>query len=119
MPLLEEFESRGGKFTVFGLVLSPTKSSRKKPAPIDLDTLGKRSILTILEAAEELRVSDATIERLIASGALQSVKIRGARRITRAAIEAYVNRSVAVVEITPPRPSLKPYRPRPRGRNIS
>jgi excisionase family DNA binding protein len=47
-------------------------------------------LLTPEEAAEQLRIGRAKVYVLIRSGELPSIKIGGSRRITRAALEAYV-----------------------------
>lgn len=51
-------------------------------------------VLTIAEAAEELRVSEMTVYRLISAGDLDTCDVgtgrRARTRIPRAALEAYV-----------------------------
>lgn len=51
-------------------------------------------LLTLKEAAAELRISDDSVYRLITSGAIQSVDVGTARRsrtrITRAALEDFI-----------------------------
>jgi excisionase family DNA binding protein len=49
-----------------------------------------QSLLTPLEAADRLQVSIRTVRRLIVSGKLKSLRIGRLRRITPAALEAYV-----------------------------
>jgi excisionase family DNA binding protein len=51
-----------------------------------------RGALTIGEAAEALRVSEATVGRLLRDGALNSVKVGARRVIPWAAIETYLAR---------------------------
>jgi excisionase family DNA binding protein len=51
-----------------------------------------RGALTIGEAAEALRVSEATVGRLLRDGALDSVKVGTRRVIPWAAIETYLAR---------------------------
>lgn len=50
-------------------------------------------LLTIGQVASRLRVSDRTIYRLIASGELRIVKVRGATRIHPAQVSAYLRRA--------------------------
>jgi excisionase family DNA binding protein len=52
----------------------------------------RRAALTIAEAAEALRVSEPTVERLLRDGTLESVKVGARRVIAWAAIEAYLSR---------------------------
>jgi excisionase family DNA binding protein len=51
---------------------------------------GRTGALTIPEAAEALRVSEATVGRLLRDGALDSVKVGARRVIPWPAIEAYL-----------------------------
>jgi excisionase family DNA binding protein len=53
---------------------------------------GERLLYRVDEAASVLAVGRARVYDLIMSGALESVKIAGSRRITRAALEEYVAR---------------------------
>ena len=48
------------------------------------------ALLSIPDACHELGISRSTLYRLISSGALDSIKIRGCRRITRQAIDRYI-----------------------------
>jgi excisionase family DNA binding protein len=48
--------------------------------------------LTIGEAAHRLHLSVRTVERLIASGELRSVKVHGARRVPVPELAAYEQR---------------------------
>ena len=48
-------------------------------------------LLTIKDTAAVLAVSPRTVARLVASGELESVRIRGARRIPPAALKRYVD----------------------------
>ena len=51
-----------------------------------------QSILyTVPQAAEQLQVSRSTLYRLIASGELETLTVRGTRRIRPAAVERYVD----------------------------
>jgi excisionase family DNA binding protein len=52
-------------------------------------TLGFRPPLTVAEAAAALNINRATIFELLKSGALRSVKIRAATRITCEEIERF------------------------------
>lgn len=47
-------------------------------------------LLTIAEARHLLRIGHTTIYKLLGSGELESIKIGGARRIPRAALDAFV-----------------------------
>jgi excisionase family DNA binding protein len=47
-------------------------------------------LVDVSEAAEMLGVSSRQVERLVASGALPSVKVGASRRIRRADLEAFV-----------------------------
>ena len=49
-------------------------------------------MLTVEEAAQYLRVSRKTIYRLIATGELDCIRVRGAIRIPRQAIDSYISR---------------------------
>ena len=45
-------------------------------------------LITIPAAAELLHLSIRTVERMVATGALRSIRIGGSRRIPRAALDA-------------------------------
>jgi excisionase family DNA binding protein len=47
-------------------------------------------LYTVEEVAEMLSVSRHTIYKLVKDGELESVKVRGARRVLAEALEAYV-----------------------------
>lgn len=47
-------------------------------------------LLRVEEAAEVLRISRTRVYELIRIGQLQSVKVRGSRRIPRQALDTYV-----------------------------
>jgi excisionase family DNA binding protein len=49
-------------------------------------------LLTLDEVADVLAVSRRTVERLVRSRVLASVKVRGARRVSEQAVAAYVER---------------------------
>lgn len=51
-------------------------------------------LLTVADVATHLSVSKRTVETLVAEGALAPLRVRGARRFTREAVDAYV-RSLA------------------------
>jgi len=55
-------------------------------------TIDRRLLFTPEHAAAKLDVGRTTVYALMASGALQSVKIGRSRRITAAALEEYVGR---------------------------
>lgn len=69
-------------------ILAPTPLVVKPPAP------SRRPAPTILlryrEAADELRVSIATIENLVKRDKLTAVYIGASRRISRTSLERYV-----------------------------
>ena len=50
------------------------------------------SLLTVVEAARELRVSRARIFQLLAAGDLEGVRIGRSRCVPRRSIEAYLSR---------------------------
>jgi excisionase family DNA binding protein len=50
------------------------------------------TLLTIPEVADELALSRSTIYELVASGRLETVRIGRARRVPRAALDAFVER---------------------------
>lgn len=51
---------------------------------------GGRLLLTVGEVARALSLSKATAERLVARGAIATIRIGRCRRVTRAALEAYI-----------------------------
>ena len=51
---------------------------------------GGHLLLTVKEAAEELRVSRSAIYQLVAGGQIPSIRIGRSRRIPRAALVAWV-----------------------------
>jgi excisionase family DNA binding protein len=53
---------------------------------------GERLLYRVGEAAELLGISRSKAWELLARGEIESVKIDGARRVSRGAIEAYVAR---------------------------
>ncbi len=53
---------------------------------------GERLLFRVGEAAEMLGIGRSKTWELVARGDLESLKIDGSRRITRSAIEAYVER---------------------------
>jgi excisionase family DNA binding protein len=55
-------------------------------------------LLTVEEAAHELRVCRATVYALLQAGDLPSVQLGRSRRIRRADLEAYVNRLAGEVD---------------------
>jgi len=48
-------------------------------------------LFKVEEAARVLSIGRTTVYELIASGALRSIRINSSRRITRAALEEFVN----------------------------
>jgi excisionase family DNA binding protein len=75
-----------------------------------------RLLLTAEEAAEELRIARSRVFDLMAAGELPSVKIGRSRRITRAALEYYVETLVEAQSgsgtTQQPQPTTRPD-PRP------
>lgn len=63
-----------------------------------MTTLTPTSLLRPAEAGDELRVSRATVYRLIAKGELDTVHVgaRRSTRITRAALDEYIERNSTV-----------------------
>jgi excisionase family DNA binding protein len=59
---------------------------------------GPPSLLTILEAAQALRVGRCTVQELVLSGALQSIRIGSRRLIPHEAIGTYVATRLDVPE---------------------
>ncbi len=53
---------------------------------------GERLLYRVREAAELLRISQSKMWEIVGRGDIESVKIDGSRRISRGAIEAYVER---------------------------
>jgi excisionase family DNA binding protein len=62
-------------------------SSSRRSAPTS------SPLLTLIEAAEYLRVSVPTVERLIHRKLITSVKIGGARRVVRAKLDEFIERN--------------------------
>lgn len=60
------------------------------PAAPEAHARPVRMMLTIDEAADELRVSASTVKRLVRAGALPTVKVEGTTRVRRQDLEAYV-----------------------------
>ena len=64
-------------------------------------------LLNLDEVADALGVSRRTVEREVARGALSSQKVRGARRVSEAALAAYIERVTMSAQNScrhPPRP---------------
>lgn len=57
---------------------------------VDAGVMKEHPLLTKREAAEALRRSPRTIERLIASGTLTAVKVEGSTLIRRVDLDAYI-----------------------------
>jgi excisionase family DNA binding protein len=57
----------------------------------DVTNVEATDLLTVRDTCKKLRVSRWTVQKLIASGRLASVKIGRRRLITRDALAAYVN----------------------------
>jgi excisionase family DNA binding protein len=58
----------------------------------------ERHAYTINEVAESLAISRATVERLIASGALESSRVGTRRIITPQALRAFATSGAAIIE---------------------
>ena len=54
-----------------------------------------RLLLTVPEAAEALAISRSKLYELLASGAVDSIRIDGSRRIPLSALEEYVSKLLA------------------------
>lgn len=50
----------------------------------------ERGVLTIKEVADELRLSNATVYRLMADRRLSFLQLGGARRVTRDQLDAFI-----------------------------
>jgi excisionase family DNA binding protein len=89
------------------------------PAPATVGPL----LMDIKKAAQLLAVSPRTVGKLVAEGALGSVKVAGARRISRKHIDDYLARqeatrpAPAAPEPAAPRPAMNPL-PRFTGPNV-
>ena len=53
--------------------------------------MAERPVLTIPEAADALRVSRATVYRIIDDGDLQSIMVRGVMRVRLSALNRYLD----------------------------
>lgn len=60
-----------------------------RPRDLSAEQLAAQPGMTIAEAAEYLRVSRRTVEKLVASGELPSALIRSCRIVYRAGVELY------------------------------
>ena len=54
-------------------------------------SLVAKELLTVNAVAEELKVSRSTVYRLIAARELLTVRVRGCRRVSRTALDRYIN----------------------------
>lgn len=57
-------------------------------------------LLTVEEAAEMLSISRSKLYVLISSGAVRSIRIHGSRRVPVEALQEYVSRRMAEVEVS-------------------
>lgn len=71
------------------LVLVPDATDPPQPAQVELFA-GARDVNTVHQAAELLGVCDMTIRRLVANGALESVHIGRAVRVTKSALVRFI-----------------------------
>jgi excisionase family DNA binding protein len=55
---------------------------------------GYMELLTLEEAAQIMKVSVQTVRRMVTSGEIPSVKIRGQYRIRKVDLEAYINKQL-------------------------
>lgn len=55
-------------------------------------------LLTKTEAADRLRISVRSLDRLRSVGAIKTVQVRGAVRITEAEIERFINKNTKAVK---------------------
>jgi excisionase family DNA binding protein len=83
--------------TVIQLRGLPTADAVRSGGEPDDRTL----LLTVDEAARMLRCGRTTVYQLIRTGELTTVKIGALRRVRLADVEAYVDRKVAEVPLTP------------------
>lgn len=71
------------------------RGGQRTPRPAPADGLGEGGRMVLLlkpaQVAAVLAVSERTIARLIASGALPTVRVEASRRVHRDDLEAYVN----------------------------
>jgi excisionase family DNA binding protein len=59
----------------------------------DMRTHGSHQFMTVVEIAATMRVSRATVYRLLHAGQLPSMRVGGSLRIPREAVETYVRTS--------------------------
>ena len=52
------------------------------------------NLLTVRQAQEKLRVSRTTIDRLVRSGEIDSLKVGKLRRVPAASVDAYIARQL-------------------------
>jgi len=57
---------------------------------VDAESMTNHPVLTKREAAASLRIHVRSLERLIASGALSSVRVAGSTRVRRTDLDAYI-----------------------------
>jgi excisionase family DNA binding protein len=82
------------------LLLAPEVSadpSALVPAPLDEQVPAQQPappFLSLREAADWLCVSISTLKRLIANGALSTIRVGARRKIPASALEAYVARDI-------------------------
>lgn len=70
----------------------PRKRCRKNGASFMTDIEEPSLLCTRAEARNHFRISDPTLDLLIESGELQSIKIGRARRIIRSSLDSYIER---------------------------
>lgn len=72
--------------------LFETISDQPDPAPPTLRQLPERTLLTVEEAAERLRIGRTRMYALVKSGEVESILIGRLRRVPVDALNAYTNR---------------------------
>ena len=78
------------RFLLAGCSPSAFMPSAKSANPINPFSERAEMLISIPEAASELRVSRSTIYRLAEEGAIQIVHVRGSARIPKKSVELYV-----------------------------
>lgn len=66
---------------------------------VSTSTKGQTMLITIAEAAELLAVSPRTVRREMTDGELPYVQVRGAPRIDRSELDAYISRKTVRREV--------------------
>lgn len=108
--ILDELERRRRRdyFQARALLLRLSGGQAGSSAAVSLEVpqaerMAPPLLLDYADAADALRVSKATVKRLVAAGSLPTVKVNGATRIRRVDLDAYVAR-LGRGSSSPPRP---------------